>query len=199
MKRIITLLAATLIALTASAQDADTTSTASGDKLDFEKPQFLTSTYFETVKAHLSPEWRKTWKPEFSIRGNAMIYYGSLDITGGIRTSPNKVFGLGVGRGNAFIDANPAHAYRMTFYLYHRHYIPFDRNRRISLYSDVMGGGIYTYKVTGEIINGRPRLGELRWYFLWEPGLSIRLWGKSNVFLGPSLGSNFGVHLGLAI
>ena len=198
MKKILTTLAVVLLALAANAQN-DTTSTVVGEKLNFEEPQFLTSTYFETVKAHLSPEWRKSWKPEFSVRANVMIYYGSIDITGGIRTSPNKVFGLGVGRGKAFIDANPAHAYRLTFYLYHRHYIPFDRSRRISLYSDIMGGGMYTYKVTGHIIDGRPQLGELRWYFLWEPGLSIRLWGKSNIFLGPSLGSNFGVHLGLAI
>ena len=33
----------------------------------------------------------------------------------------------------------------------------------------------------------------------WQEGLSIRLWGKSNLFFGPSLGPSLGLHLGLAL
>ena len=199
MKHLITILSALMILVPAFAQTADTTSTVVGDKLDFETPNFVAKDYFEEVKAHLSAEGRKYWKPEFSVRGNGMFYYMAADLTAGIRTSPNKVFGLGVGHGWQYIDANPAHQYRWNFYLYHRHYIPLDRTRRISLYSDVMVGGSYAYKVDGAIIDGNPKAGELNWYLSWQPGLSIRLWGKSNVFFGPTIGPSVGLHLGLAL
>ena len=176
--------------LAASAQSADTTSTVSGEKLDFEQPQFLVSNYFESVKAHLSPEWRKSWRPEVTARINVMIYYGSYDFTLGIRTSPNKVFGIGAGVGNVWHDAIPARSHRLNFYLHHRHYIPLDKRRVISLYSDLMGGGSYVYKVSRPD-EELPNVG-------WQAGLSIKLWGKSNLFLGGSLGPSLGLNLGLA-
>ena len=111
MKRLITLVLTIFTFLSAAAQQADTTSTVIGEKLDFETPNFVAKDYFDAVKAHLSPEGRKNWKPEFSVRAVAMIYNGSVDVTGGIRTSPNKVFGLGGGWGSAYYDANPALAY----------------------------------------------------------------------------------------
>lgn len=199
MKHLITILSALMILAPAFAQTADTTSTVVGDKLDFETPNFVAKDYFEEVKAHLSAEGRKYWKPEFSVRGNVMIYAGDVSLTGGVRTSPNKVFGLGVGHGWSYYDANPAHQYRWNFFLYHRHYIPLDRRRRISLYSDLMVGGAYAYKVDGQIIDGNPKAGELDWYLSWQPGLSIRLWGKSNIFFGPTIGPSIGLHLGLAL
>lgn len=207
MKRLIIIALAILAALPAAAQQvADTTSTVVGEKLDFDTPNFLARDYFEAVKAHLSAEGRKNWKAEFSIRGNLMIYHGSTDLTVGIRTSPNKVFGLGAGWGSTFVDANPAHVYDMEFFLFHRHYFPLDRGRRFSFYSDLLGGGQYSYKVTGDIRDGYPRTGVWGWWIIWQPGFSIRLWGKSNIFFGPSLclpltlsSYNIGVHAGIAL
>lgn len=203
MKHLITTLLSIIILLPAAAQEVDTTSTVVGKKLDFDSPNFMIEDYFESVKAHMSAEGRKEWRPEFSLRTNAFFYNSSLDLTGGIRTSPNKVFGLGVGYAETFYDANPASAYRMNLFLYHRHYIPLDRKRRFSLYSDLIGGCSYTYKVTGNIQNDIPKAGIWKGYFMWEPGLSVRLWGKSNIFLGPSIGISrnriLGLHLGLAI
>lgn len=203
MKHLIITLLAALTVLTAAAQNVDTTSTVVGEKLNFEEPTILPSTYFESVRMHLSAEGRKAWKPEFSFRGNVMIYVGSLELTGGIRTSPNKVFGLGVGRESVFHDAWPAHSYRFDFFLYHRHYIPLDKRRRFSLYSDIMGGGSYVYRVTDPPATFQDKLpvevGDLRWFFSWQPGLSIRLVGKSNLFFGPCLGPSLGVHLGVAL
>lgn len=201
MKRIIITISAAFLLFSAAAQNADTTSTVIDEKLNFEEPNFMVSTYFESVRAHLSAEGRKAWKPEFSLRANAMIYVGSFDLTGGIRTSPNKVFGLGVGRCSVFHDAIPASSYRMTFYLYHRHYLPIDKKRRFSLYSDLSGGGSYVYKVSGstERDEGLPKTGSWGWWYSWQPGISIRLWGKSNIFFGPSIGPSIGAHLGIAI
>lgn len=199
MKYLITILSAFLILFPAVAQQVDTTSTVVGNKLDFESPNFVAKDYFEEVKAHLSAEGRKNWKPEFSVRGVGMFYHESATLTGGVRTSPNKVFGLGLGHSWVIYDANPARAKHLDFFLYHRHYIPLDRKRRFSLYSDLMIGGSYVYEAKGHVIDGSPKAGVCRWYFSWEPGLSIRLWGKSNLFLGPTIGPSIGLHLGLAI
>lgn len=199
MKYLITILSFLLVLFPAVAQQVDTTSTVVGNKLDFESPNFVAKDYFEEVKAHLSAEGRKNWKPEFSVRGVWMFYHESATLTGGVRTSPNKVLGLGLGHSWVTYDANPARAKHLDFFLYHRHYIPLDRKRRFSLYSDLMIGGSYVYEANGHVINGSPKAGVCRWYFSWEPGLSIRLWGKSNLFLGPTIGPSIGLHLGLAI
>ena len=75
MKHLITILSALMILVPAFAQTADTTSAVVGDKLNFETPNFVARDYFEEVKAHLSAEGRKYWKPEFSVRLNGMIYH----------------------------------------------------------------------------------------------------------------------------
>lgn len=203
MKYLFSVIFAILTVVLSAAQPADTTATGEVpvEKLDFDAPNFIASNYFDAVKAHLSKEGRQAWRPEFSVRGNVMIYSGTVDLTGGIRTSPNKVFGLGVGYVSLYRDALPAHQNYISFYLHHRHYIPLDRRRRFSLYSDLMAGGKCLYKATGAYREDQPapQKGELSWYFSWQPGLSIRLWGKSNLFFGPSLGPSLGLHLGLAL
>ena len=199
MKHLITILSAFLVLLPAVAQQVDTTSTLIGKGLELDESNAVGGDYFEQVKAHLSAEGRKNWKPEFSVRAVGMFYHESVTLTGGIRTSPNKVFGLGLGHSWVTYDANPAQASHIDFFLYHRHYIPLDRKRRISLYSDLMVGGSYVYEASGYVVDGSPKAGVCKWYFSWEPGLSIRLWGKSNLFLGPTIGPSIGLHFGLAI
>jgi len=147
MKYLFSVIFAILTVVLCAAQPADTTATGEVpvEKLDF-----------DAVKAHLSKEGRQAWRPEFSVRGNVMIYSGTVDLTGGIRTSPNKVFGLGVGYVSLYRDALPAHQNYISFYLHHRHYIPLDRRRRFSLYSDLMAGGKCLYKATGAYREDQP-------------------------------------------
>ena len=202
MRHIFFTILAALAVFSAAAQEPDTTSNVVGEKLDFDAPQVISETYFENVKFHLSKEGRKAWKPEFSVRINAMAFVGTIDMTAGIRTSPNKVFGIYAGRAAVWHDAIPAHSYRLHLCLYHRHYIPIDRKRRFSLYSDLLGGGSYTYKVSSGDPNppsGNPQEGVWTWWYSWQPGISIRMWGKSNIFLGPTIGPSIGAHLGIAI
>ena len=61
MKHIILTVLVAMIYLTANAQVTDTTSAVVSEKLNFEEPNFMVSTYFESVKAHLSAEGRKAW------------------------------------------------------------------------------------------------------------------------------------------
>ena len=100
MKHLLITLFSCCIVLSAIAQNADTMTAIVGKKLNFERPTILINNYFDGVKAHLSAEGRKEWKPEFSLRTNAMLFDVSANLTGGIRTSQNKVFGIGAGGGS---------------------------------------------------------------------------------------------------
>ena len=215
MKHLFITIFSCCIALSALAQNADTNTAAVGKKLNFERPTILINNYFDGVKAHLSAEGRKEWKPEFSLRANAMLFDVSANLTGGIRTSQNKVFGLGTGWGQRYFIYDPElrpDGKRLTFYLYHRHYIPLGHRQRVSFYSDILGGGMYVYKMSG---NADPtaypaqegdslwwftcKPGGLSWYFSWQPGIAIRMWGKSNFFIGLSIGPSYGAHAGIAL
>ena len=126
MKHLTITILSILFSISATAQEADTTA-AKGDKLNFEQPRFLVSA---------------GWKPEFSLRANAELLDGSLILTGGVRTSQNKVFGLGIGWGQRFFIFGPDHftGQRFNIVAYHRHYIPLGHRKIFSLYSDIRLG-----------------------------------------------------------
>lgn len=213
MKHLTITILSILFSISATAQEADTTA-ANGDKLNFEQPRFLVSDYFSSVKAHLSKEGRKGWKPEFSLRANAEFLDGSVILTGGIRTSQNKVFGLGAGWGQTFFIFGPeAHfiGQRFNIVAYHRHYIPLGHRKIFSLYSDILLGARCVYKMSDYYMeNGVVRSpgaepefpvlpGDWKFWGSWQPGIAFHLWGKSNFFIGLSIGPTIGAHAGIAL
>ena len=213
MKHLTITILSILFSISAAAQEADTTA-VNGDKLNFEQPRFLVSDYFSSVKAHLSKEGRKGWKPEFSLRANAEFLDGSLILTGGIRTSQNKVFGLGAGWGQTFFIFGPeAHitGQRFNIVAYHRHYIPLGHRKNFSLYSDILLGARCVYKMSDYYMeNGVVRSpgaepefpvlpGDWKFWGSWQPGIAFHLWGKSNFFIGLSIGPTIGAHAGIAL
>lgn len=206
MKRIFLILISIASCVYAGAQSSDTTAIV-GAKLDFDQPVFLLDDYFSSVKYHFSSEGRKQWRPEFSLRTNVLFLHGSIDLTAGIRTSPNKVFGIGGGWGQAFLIFGPEPQERptgqcMTAYLYHRHYVPLGHRQGIFLYSDLACGGRYLYQLSNWYVpgvDGPDVANTWSWWFAWQPGITFSLWGKSNAFVGLSLGTTFGLHLGIAI
>lgn len=215
MKHLTITILSILFSISAAAQEADTTA-AKGDKLNFEQPRFLVSDYFSSVKAHLSKEGQKGWKPEFSLRANAEFLDGSLILTGGVRTSQNKVFGLGIGWGQRFFIFGPepdAHftGQRFNIVAYHRHYIPLGHRKIFSLYSDILLGARCVYKMSDYYMeNGVvqspgaepvfPVLpGDWKFWGSWQPGIAFHLWGKSNFFIGLSIGPTIGAHAGIAL
>ena len=212
MKHLTITILSILFSISATAQEADTTA-ANGDKLNFEQPRFLVSDYFSSVKAHLSKEGRKGWKPEFSLRANAELLDGSLILTGGVRTSQNKVFGLGIGWGQRFFIFGPDHftGQRFNIVAYHRHYIPLGHRKIFSLYSDILLGARCVYKMSDYYMeNGVVRSpgaepefpvlpGDWKFWGSWQPGIAFHLRGKSNFFIGLSIGPTMGAHAGFAL
>lgn len=211
MRHLLLTISAILITIVASAQEADTDATAG--KLDFERPQFLVSDYFGSIKAHLSKEGRKEWKSEFTLRENVMLGDLSTNVTAGIRTSPNKVFGFGAGLGQTYfrISSISLQAERFSIYAYHRHYIPLGHRKNFSLYSDLMIGARYIYKMgDGYLKNGIDRgdgqepsypvlPGDWLSWISWQPGFAVNMWGKSNLFIGLSICPYFGFHAGITL
>ena len=201
-----------MMAISAAAQEVDSTVVAA-EKLNFEQPRFLVSDYFSSVKAHLSKEGRKEWRPEFTLRANAEFLDGSLNLIGGIRTSQNKVFGLGAGWGQRFFILGPESGnpwgHRISLFLYHRHYLPLGHKKIVSFYSDIMLGGYVVYKMC-DWYNGyvsgpdkEPEYpvypGYMQWWISWQPGIAFSMWGKSNFFIGLSIGPTIGMHAGITI
>ena len=214
MKHITITIISILIAISASAHEADTTCAVVDDKLNFEKPRILVSDYFSSVKAHLSKEGRKEWRPEFSLRANAELFDASGILTGGIRTSRNKVFGLGVGWGQRYFVFDPesrASGQRINIVAYHRHYIPLGHRKNFSLYSDIMTGVYFIYKMNDwymehgvvDYPDTEPRYpvlpGYTKAWISWQPGIAFHMWGKSNIFIGLSIGPTFGLHAGVTL
>lgn len=206
MKHFLITITTLIITLSAAAQNADTTSTVTGNKLDFSQPRILVSNYFDAIKAHTTPEARKEWVPEFTLRANVMLLDGSVNLTAGYRTSARKVFGVGAGWGQHFIfptdHPGTYPGQRLSFYLYHRHYLPLGNKQQFSLYSDLMAGGMWVYKVPDnhlddEFASLRP--GDWRWWLSWQPGIAVRTWGRSNLFLGLSIGPTIGFHGGITL
>lgn len=214
MKRLTITIISCLIAISASAHKADTTCVVVENKLNFEKPRILVSDYFSSVKAHLSKEGRKEWKLEFTLRANGELFNGSAILTGSIRTSQNKVFGAGIGWGQNFYHFDPGTrsvGQHINVFAYHRHYIPLGHRKNFSLYSDIMLGASCIYKMDDWYMehgvvddqDSEPRYpvlpGDWTFWPSWQPGIAFHMWGKSNIFMGLSIGPTFGMHIGITL
>ena len=75
-----------------------------------------------------------------------------------------------------------------------------------------MGGGMYVYKMNGtdDLTDYPAQTSDLIWwfpykpgaislYFSWQPGIAIRMWGKSKFFVGLSIGPSIGLHSGISL
>ena len=131
---------------------------------------------------------------EYTVRANLMLLDCSVNATAGVFTNDDVVLGIGSGWGQVFrtqAEGASIVGQRLTFYAYHRLYIPLGTRRNVFVYSDLMLGGMWVYKNAEDNKS-------LRWYYSWQPGVAFRTRGESNVFLGISLGPTFGLHAGLA-
>ena len=146
------------------------------------------------------------WQFEFSVRQVATLGWLPELVTVGMRKG-NMVFGIGSGHGTMFFDAYPASISYIPVFAYNRFYLPLGSKGRFSLYTDQFLGYHTIYRVTGETQSINHKKGDGHFFISWQPGISIRLWGKSNLFLGPVIVSDpgwsglplFGAHLGLAL
>ncbi len=147
------------------------------------------------------------WQFEASVRQVATMGWIPQLVTVGMRKG-DLVLGIGSGHGMMTYDAHPATISYIPIFAYNRYYFPLGSKRRFSLYTDAFLGYQTIYRITGDTSRLDTKKGDGSFVFSWQPGISVRMWGKSNLFLGLVVVNNlssfagiplFGLHLGLAI
>jgi hypothetical protein len=146
------------------------------------------------------------WKFEFSVRQVAALGWLPELATVGLRKE-NVVWGLGAGHSMWTIDSHTAAKfYSIPFYAYNRIYFPMGNRNRFFFYTDEFLGYTTTYKVHSFYEEDLAQKGTGKFFFSWQPGFALRMWGKSNLFLGIVLTTTFetpiplfGLHLGFAL
>lgn len=128
------------------------------------------------------------WSPEFSAKAFVSVYHGSYDITAGARVNDN-VFGLGSGYGLEYWDAYPANVKKIPVYGFYRRYFPLGQKKRFLLFGEATLGGEYVFRISGGISDDADL--KRAPYWIWRasltPGLALRLFGNTNIYLGPTL------------
>lgn len=130
------------------------------------------------------------WSPEISAKAYVSVYHGAYEITAGARIHDN-VFGLGSGYGHEFWDAYPASVKKIPLYGFYRRYFPLGRKKRFLLFGEATVGGECVYKISGSGIKGAEEDFKQTPYWNWRasltPGLALRLFGNTNIYLAPTL------------
>ena len=161
---------------------------------------------FDDFKEAFTQEGVKAWKPEISVRQVVSLSYSPQMVTLGARISPKWVLGAGAGH------AEFRGRHSLPFYGYGRRYFSIGTKNRFYIYSDLFLGYNYRFCYQKEVYSQEEPYVTIveqkdkgTFFWSWQPGIALRLWGKSNLFLGFSLIGTFeypvpapGLHLGLA-
>lgn len=128
------------------------------------------------------------WSPEISAKAYLSIFHGSYEITAGARINDN-VFGLGSGYGMEYWDAYPADVRKIPVYGFYRRYFPLGQKKRFLLFGEATVGGECVYKISGDSSNGNDFKTTPYWNWISSltPGIALRLFGNTNIYLAPTL------------
>ena len=143
-----------------------------------------------------SPEGRKNWKTEHTLRIRAGFFTEGLMFTSGIRVDEKRTLGLFAGLEDVWDDATPANIYSARLGVTFRRYWHLGERKIFSFYSDLYAGAGYIYKVTShETYEDK---GDILFVGGWQPGVRIRCYKNLHIFLGPTLATDcIGLHLGI--
>ncbi len=143
-----------------------------------------------------SPEGRKNWKTEHTLRIRAGFFTEGLMFTSGIRVDEKRTLGLFAGLEDVWDDATPANIYSARLGVTFRRYWHLGERKIFSFYSDLYAGAAYIYKVTNpETYEDK---GDILFVGGWQPGVRVRCYKNLHIFLGPTLATDcLGLHLGI--
>lgn len=143
-----------------------------------------------------SPEGRKNWKTEHTLRIRAGFFTEGLMFTSGIRVDEKRTLGLFAGLEDVWDDATPANIYSARLGVTFRRYWHLGERKIFSFYSDLYAGAGYIYKVTShETYEDK---GDILFVGGWQPGVRVRCYRNLHIFLGPTLATDcIGLHLGI--
>lgn len=143
-----------------------------------------------------SPEGRKNWKTEHTLRIRAGFFTEGLMFTSGIRVDEKRTLGLFAGLEDVWDDATPANIYSARLGVTFRRYWHLGERKIFSFYSDLYAGAAYIYKVTNQ--ETYEDKGDILFVGGWQPGVRVRCYRNLHIFLGPTLATDcLGLHLGI--
>lgn len=143
-----------------------------------------------------SPEGRKNWKTEHTLRIRAGFFTEGLMFTSGIRVDEKRTLGLFAGLEDVWDDATPANIYSARLGVTFRRYWHLGERKIFSFYSDLYAGAAYIYKVTNQ--ETYEDNGDILFVGGWQPGVRVRCYRNLHIFLGPTLATDcLGLHLGI--
>ena len=143
-----------------------------------------------------SPEGRKNWKTEHTLRIRAGFFTEGLMFTSGIRVDEKRTLGLFAGLEDVWDDATPANIYSARLGVTFRRYWHLGERKIFSFYSDLYAGAAYIYKVTNQ--ETYEDKGDILFVGGWQPGVRVRCYKNLHIFLGPTLATDcLGLHLGI--
>lgn len=146
-------------------------------------------------KHAFSAEGRNNWRPEFTARVTAGFVYDNTAFTAGIRIDDKRTLGLMFGSDNVYYDSIPGDCDSYFAGLYMRRYFHTGKRQRLSFYSDISLGAGLVYQATPGVDEEKD---DIVLFWTWQPGVRIRFWKNTQLFLGPSVGPrDFGLHIGV--
>ncbi len=152
--------------------------------------------FFDEWKHAFSPEGKKNWKSEFTVRYRNGLFTDGPMATGGIRIDEKRTLGLFLGLSEDYDDATPAFIYSVRTGVTFRRYWHMGSRKIFSFYSDLYAGAGYIYKVTDP--ESYARKGEFLFVGGWQPGIRVRFFRNIHLFLGPTIATDcLGLHLGI--
>ena len=147
-------------------------------------------------KYAFSPEGRKSWKTEHTLRLRAGFFTEGVMFTSGIRLDEKRTLGLFAGLEDVWDDATPANIHSARLGVTFRRYWHLGDRKIFSFYSDLYAGAGYIYKVTStETYSDK---GDVLFVGGWQPGVRVRCYKNLHFFLGPTIATDcLGLHLGI--
>jgi len=92
-----------------------------------------------------TPEGRKDWRFEPDLSGELLIYASRVDLNLGIRMDRRRTWGIGIGLGDNYYDAEPSSEKYLSLYIHNRHYYPLGKRRKTSIFTEFTIGGAYIF------------------------------------------------------
>lgn len=142
-----------------------------------------------------SPEGRKAWRPEFTLRFNYGLFATGAAFTGGVRVDSKRTLGLMVWQSEIWLDYVPAIVKTVSAGLYMRRYFHLGKRDIIALYSDLAVGAKYVYRASE---NDHYKKDDVLFTAVWQPGIRLRLLWNVHAFVGPMISTeSLGLHFGI--
>lgn len=146
----------------------------------------------------LSPEGKKDWKPEFTIRKYTYLFAGGHTVSAGIRVDNKRTLGITAAKGVLHYTYPPEDDYYYGVGFLMRRYFHLGKKDIFAFYSDLNIGIGHIYKVYYNLEDKTRHPGVYGPLISWQPGFRVRFWRNIHLFCGLGISTEtVGVYSGI--